>query len=147
MGRVPPTLTNLKAQRQNKTCEGAGYIFQLIVCYIATEISPYMKGMILDYQNKIIGKHLTSVQGNKSVISTNPRFLCFLAFNEDYLFSLFPLSIATRPICLKSAQKSHQEKKEVLSSKKNHSDSCVLIPPPSVACSKSLNPLTVFSQL
>lgn len=61
MGRVPPTLTNLKAQRQNKTCEGTGHIFQLVACYTATEISPCMKGMILDYQNKIIGKPLTSV--------------------------------------------------------------------------------------
>lgn len=61
MGRVPPELTNLKAQRQNKTCKGAGHIFQLVACYIATEISPPMKGMIVKYQNKIVGKTLTSV--------------------------------------------------------------------------------------
>lgn len=55
MGRVPPKLTGSKAARQNKTCKGAA-IFQLVACYITTGINPCMKGMILEYQNKIKGK-------------------------------------------------------------------------------------------
>lgn len=70
-GKSLPTVT-LILEGQCPICEqGAtsllkhkdktGHIFQLVTCYITTEINLCMKGMIREYQNKVIGKYLTSL--------------------------------------------------------------------------------------